>query len=133
MRLLSNPLVFFSLLILCIFVFIAFLKDIKKSESSIISEWTRLKYLIYLIENKAKTPQKSLSPEDLKKLLQKKGFEPEVVRESDFGGIELQIRLSWDELGSLLSLFASKDISVKSFNAETSSEGKIFKVKMVVK
>ncbi len=134
MRIFSSPLVFISFVLLCVSLLIFFITDIKKNESLVVSEWARLNYLVYLIENKAYPITKTyLSPEDLKTMLQKKGFGPEVVKETDFGGIELRFDTSWEKFGELLSFLASKNLTISSLSAEASMDGKNFKIRMVIK
>jgi hypothetical protein len=126
-------LVFLMLLFAGSVLGVKFLKDLKKAESVIVTEWARAKYLAYLIETKAPPAKQTLLPEKFKKEIQKMGITPEVMKETASGGIELKGNFSWEDLGRLLSWMNKNNFKISLFQAKVLSEEGIFEVRMIVK
>ncbi len=132
-EILSKTWVFWGLMFLTLVLSINLLKDLKKMQSLLFSEWSRCRYLIYLLKNKTPLYQKIISPKKFEKELKNKGFEPEVVSTTASGAVEVKMKISWEKLGRLLSWMSSQNIKVETFHAESISDEGIFEVQMTVR
>ncbi|HFC98619.1 MAG TPA: hypothetical protein ENJ40_09245 [Thermosulfurimonas dismutans] len=128
-----HPLFFLGLLmVLGIMVLGVLIPEVKKAESLLLTEWSRLRYLAYLLETEASPRKAPLSAEVLKEKLVSEGFKPETIRGSYFG-VEVEMELSWRDLARLLSWLSSQDLRVRAFHAEDPSGEGNFRVRMVIR
>ncbi len=120
------------LMLLGIMVLGVLISEVKKSESLLLTEWSRLRYLAYLIKTEAPPRKASLSAEALKEKLVSQGFKPETIRGVS-SGVEVEMELSWRDLVRLLSWLSSQDLRVKAFYAEDPSGEGNFRIRMVIR
>ena len=127
------PLIYFAVFLLAgLFMAGFFLREVKRAENILLSEWARVRYLSYLLETEAPPPPKRISAERLKEELLSRGLSPEVIKDTTLG-VEMELEVSWRELSRLLSLFGEKDLRVVSLKAEDPSGEGNFRVRVVVK
>ncbi len=127
-----HPLALLGLSILMgLLVLWGLLREIKRAESLLLTEWSRLRYLAYLLETEAPARRAPLSAETLKEELVARGFKLETVRGVS-SGVEVETELTWRDLARLLSWLSSRDLRVKTFYAEDSSGEGNFRIKMVI-
>jgi len=128
-----HPLAFLGfLVILGLLVLGLLISEVKKAESLLLTEWSRLRYLAYLLETEAPPRPSSFSAEVLKEKLVSQGFKPEAVRGA-YDGVEVELELSWRELARLLSWLRTQNFQAKAFYAEDRSGNGDFSVRMVIK
>ncbi len=108
------------------------ISEVKKAETLLLTEWSRLRYLAYLLETEAPPRRSSFSAEVLKEKLVSQGFKPEAVR-GVYDVVEVELELSWKELARLLSWLRTQNLQVKAFYAEDRSGNGNFSVRMVIK
>ncbi|OAQ19885.1 hypothetical protein TDIS_2015 [Thermosulfurimonas dismutans] len=106
--------------------------EVKKAESVLLTEWSRLRYLAYLIKTEAPPRKAPISAEALKEKLISRGFKPETIRDVSLG-VEIEMELSWKEMARLLSWLSSQDLRVKAFHAEDPSGEGNFRIRMVIR
>ncbi len=127
-----HPLALLGLSILMgLLVLWGLLREIKRAESLLLTEWGRLRYLAYLLETEAPARRTPLSAETLKEELVARGFKLETVRGVS-SGVEVETELTWRDLARLLSWLSSRDLRVKTFYAEDPSGEGNFRIKMVI-
>ncbi len=128
-----HPLAFLGfLVILGLLVLGLLISEVKKAETLLLTEWSRLRYLAYLLETEAPPRRSSFSAEVLKEKLVSQGFKPEAVR-GVYDVVEVELELSWKELARLLSWLRTQNLQVKAFYAEDRSGNGNFSVRMVIK
>ncbi|WP_068671746.1 hypothetical protein [Thermosulfurimonas dismutans] len=129
----GHPLVSLVLLMLIGVIALGFLIwEVKKAESVLLTEWSRLRYLAYLIKTEAPPRKAPISAEALKEKLISRGFKPETIRDVSLG-VEIEMELSWKEMARLLSWLSSQDLRVKAFHAEDPSGEGNFRIRMVIR
>ncbi len=105
--------------------------EVKRAQSLLLTEWSRLRYLAYLLETEAPSRKAPLSAEVFKEKLVSQGFKPETIR-GVYLGVEVEMELSWRDLARLLSWLNAQGLRIKAFHAEDPSGEGNFRIRMIV-
>jgi len=108
------------------------LREVKRSESRILTEWCRLRYLAHLLRTQAPPSRPRPSAEKLRQSLAARGLSAEILRDTP-EGVEVELEVNWEDLSRLLALIYAEGLRVGTIRAEDPSGQGRFRVRLVVR